>query len=74
MKYCGGTFSGPKLFLCVPEIFVLGHRCTPEGRLPDESRVSAIRKWGPCQSLYEVHAFLGTVGVVRIFIKNFSLL
>jgi hypothetical protein len=31
MKYCGGTFSGPKLFLCVPEIFVLGHRCTPEG-------------------------------------------
>jgi hypothetical protein len=26
MKYCGGTFSGPKLVLCVPEIFVLGHR------------------------------------------------
>jgi hypothetical protein len=73
MKYCGGTFSGLKLFLCVPEIFVLGHRCTPEGRLPDESRVSAIRKWGPCQSLSEVHAFLGTVGVVQIFIKNFSL-
>jgi hypothetical protein len=50
MKYCGGTFSSPKLYLCVPEIFVLGHRCTPEGRLPDESRVSAIWKWGPCQS------------------------
>jgi hypothetical protein len=33
MKYCGGAFSGPKLFLCVTEIFVLGHRCTPEGRL-----------------------------------------
>jgi hypothetical protein len=45
----------------------------PEGQLPDESRVSAIRKWGPCQSLSEVRAFLGTVGVVRIFIKNFSL-
>jgi hypothetical protein len=64
MKYCGGTFSGPKLPLRVPEIFVLGHRCTPEGRLPDESRVSAIQKWGPCQSLSEVRAFLGTVGVV----------
>jgi hypothetical protein len=73
MKYCGGTFSGPKLFLCVPEIFFLGHRCTPEDRLPDELRVSAIRKWGPCQSLSEVRAFLGTVGVVQIFIKNFSL-
>jgi hypothetical protein len=73
MKYCGGTFSGPKLYLCVPEIFVLGHRCTPEGRLQDESRVSTIWKWGPCQSLSEVRAFLGTVGVVRIFLKNFSL-
>jgi hypothetical protein len=31
IKYCGGMFSGPKLFICVPEIFVLGHRCTPEG-------------------------------------------
>jgi hypothetical protein len=73
MKYCGGTFSGLKLYLCVPEIFVLGHRCTPEGRLPDESRVSTIRKWGPCQSLSEVCAFLGIGGVVRIFITNFSL-
>jgi hypothetical protein len=73
MKYCGGTFSGLKLFLCVPEIFVLGHRCTPEGRLPDESRISAIWKWGPCQSLSEVRTFLGTVGIVRVFIKNFSL-
>jgi hypothetical protein len=73
MKYCGGTFPGPKLYLCVPDIVVLGHRCTPEGQLPDELRVSAIRKWGPCQSLSEVHTFLGTVGIVRIFIKNFSL-
>jgi hypothetical protein len=31
MKYCGETFSAPKLYLCVPEIFVLGHRFTPEG-------------------------------------------
>jgi hypothetical protein len=73
MKYCGVTFSSPKLFLGVPEIFVLDHRCTPEGRLPDESRVSAIQKWGPCQSLSEVCTFLGMVGVVWIFIKNFSL-
>jgi hypothetical protein len=64
MKYCSGTFSGPKLYLCVPEIFVLGHRCTPQGQLPDELRVSAIQKWGPCQSLSEVCTFLGTVGVV----------
>src|ERR1700677_935344 len=73
MKYCGRTFSGPKLFLCVPKIIVLGHRCTYKGRLPDESRVVAIRKWGPCRNLSEVRAFLGTIGVVRIFIRNFAL-
>jgi hypothetical protein len=42
MKYCGGTFSSPKLFFYVPEIFVLGHRCIPEGQLPDELRVSDL--------------------------------
>jgi hypothetical protein len=73
MKYCGGMFSSPKLYLCVPEIFVLGHRYTPEGQLPDELRVSTIQKWGPFQSLSEVYTFLGTVEVVQIFIKNFSL-
>src|SRR5271154_2423497 len=73
MKYCSGTFSGPKLFLCVPEIIVLGHRCTYEGRLPDESRVVAIRKWGPCGNLLEVRTFLRTIGVVRIFIHDFAL-
>jgi hypothetical protein len=73
MKYYGGMFSSPKLYLCVPEIFVLGHRCTPECWLPDESRVSAIQKWGPGQSLSEVHAFIGMVGVVWIFIGDFSL-
>jgi hypothetical protein len=64
-KYCGGIFSGPKLYLGVPEIFVLGYSCTPEGWLPDESRVSAIRKWGPCQSLSEVHHFLVQLELFR---------
>ena len=72
MKYCGGTFSGHKATLCAPEIIVVGHRCTYEGRLPEESRVDKIVNWGPCRDLSEVRAFLGTVGVVRIFIRNFA--
>jgi len=72
MKYCGGTFSGYKGSLCSREITVVGHRCTPEGRLPDESRISAIAKWTNCSNLSEVRAFLGTIGVVRIFIKDFA--
>src|ERR1700677_4130117 len=73
MKYCGGTFSGPKLFLCVPEIIVLGHRCTYEGRLPDESPVVAIRRGGPSGNPSEVCAFLRTIDVAQIFIRDFAL-
>lgn len=72
MKYCGGTFSGPKAILCKREIVVLGHRCTPEGRIPDKSRLDSIAKWTKCSSLSEVRAFLGTIGVSRIFIKDFA--
>src|SRR5277367_5214467 len=72
MKYSGGTFSGYKSFLCRSEITVLGHRCTYEGRLPDQSRVSKIIKWGPCTDLTDVRAFLGTIRVCRLFIRNFS--
>ena len=72
MKYCGGTFSGYKSFLCASEITVLGHRCTIDGRLPDPSRVDKISNWGPCINLSDVRAFLGTIGVCRAFIKNFA--
>ena len=72
MKYSGGTFSGFKTILCGAEITVLGHRCTMDGRLPDPSRVDKIVNWGPCQDLSDVRAFLGTIGVCRLFIKNFA--
>lgn len=72
MKYSGGTFSGHKATLCVAEIMVVDHRCTYEGRLPDESRVESIMKWGPCRDLSDVRAFLGTISVVWIFIRNFA--
>src|SRR6202043_1968612 len=43
-----------------------------EGRLPDESKVAVIQKWGPCTTLSDVRALLGTVGLLRIFIRNFA--
>ena len=72
MKYCGGTFSGKKSLLCACKITVVGHVCTPEGHIPDPSRVDKIINWGPCTNLSEVCVFLGTIGVVCIFIKNFT--
>jgi hypothetical protein len=72
MKYAGGTFSGIKLALCVPTFWVIGHCCTYEGRIADQTKVAAIENWGPCNTLSDVRAFLGTVGVLRIFIRNFA--
>ena len=72
IEYCGGTFSGTKNNPCSDVYTTIGHVCTPTGRIPDASRVSAIVNWGPCKSLSDVRAFLGTIGVCRIYIKNFA--
>ncbi|OSD01857.1 hypothetical protein PYCCODRAFT_1343344, partial [Trametes coccinea BRFM310] len=62
VKYCGGTFSGTKSVLCADEFTVVGHRCTYAGRVPEPSNYAKVLHWGPCHSLSEVRAFLGTAG------------
>src|SRR6202042_99708 len=68
MKYCHGRRSGYKLTLCAEEFTVVGHRCTINGRLPDETRVAKVLNWGPYTDLSDVRAFIGTVCVARMFI------
>ena len=74
MEYAGGTFSGKagKIWLLAIEYAVIGHWCTPRGRVPDKERIEAIQNWVTCADLSEVRAFLGTVGVARIFIKSYA--
>ena len=72
MKYSGGRFSGYKSTLCTPEIMVLRHCCTFDGRLPDQTQLRKIINWRPCKDLLNMWAFLGTMGVCRLFIKNFA--
>jgi hypothetical protein len=72
IKHAGGTFSGFKSAICVQSAVIVGHKCTMEGRLPDETRVQKILDWPICRNLTEVRGFLGTLGTIRIFIKNFA--
>ena len=72
MKYCSSTFSGYKAILCAEEINVVGHCCTPDRQLPDESRVEKVLNWGPCIDVSDIRVFLGTIGVCRMFIRNFA--
>jgi hypothetical protein len=70
-KYSGGTFSPCKSILCVWEITVLDHRCTLKGRLPDPTKIEKVANWGKLFDLSDVRAFLDTIGVCRMFIRNF---
>ena len=72
MKHAGGTFSGHKLFLCVPEVNIVGHTCNYQGCIPDRSCVARIGNWPPCRDVSDVRGFLGTCSVVRVFIHNFA--
>jgi len=68
----GASVSGKKAKVCVPEAIVVGHNCSYQGRLPEQSNVKAIVNWPPCEDVHDVRSFLGTCGVSRIWIKDYS--
>lgn len=73
-KAHGVTFSGTKAIMGVPQTEILGHVCSYEGRVADKARVQAIRDWPVPTTVSEVRAFLGTCGVLRMFIKNYTII
>ena len=51
---------------------VVGHRCTYDARLLKTDHVGVIKRWSACNNVSEVQMFLGTIGVCRVFIKDFA--
>jgi hypothetical protein len=74
MCCAGGTFGGKKLALCTPKAVVIGHLCTYKGQEPDRARIAKILDWLPLQDTSDARAFMGTVSVMRFFIKDFALI
>ena len=68
----GGTFSGLKSQICLPEVVILGHKCTPEGRMPESSRIEKVMNWPVPANSSHVRGFLGLCGTVRIWIPGYS--
>jgi len=66
------TISATKLFIAVPAVTILGHKCNYEGRIPDNSKIDQICNWPSCKNLTDVRTFLGIAGYMRIWIKDFS--
>ena len=73
IKHAGGTISGYKAHFCDEFADIVGHRCTQEGRVPEESRVQKILDWPIPINLTEVRGFLGTMGTIRVFIQNYAM-
>ena len=74
LTHAGATVSAKKLFLCHPEVVIVGQVCNYDRHIPDSSKVSKIHDWPPCEMKTEVRGFLGIAGTVCIWIKDFAVL
>ena len=72
IKESGATFSAKKTQICRPEVVIIGQKCTPKGRLPDDDKVAKILNWPILKTTKEARGFMGLCGTVRIWIKNYS--
>ena len=72
MKVVGTTFNPKKSYIAIPCAEVVGHICTYEGWVPDNSCICKIHSWPVPTSLTEVRMFLGMCRVLHIFIKDFA--
>ena len=72
MACAGATFLGLKLQIAVPEAIVVGCKCSYEGHEPDQSKVSAILNQPIPETLTQLRSFLGTCGIARAWIEDFS--
>ena len=68
----GIMVSAKKFAFAVPEVTIIGHKCTWEGRILHEKKVQKIHDWPKCQNLTQVCRFLGVCDVLRIFIKGIT--
>jgi len=72
LRCAGTTVSTMKLFIAVPKVVILGHKCNYEGHIPDNSKMDKVCNWPECKSLTDVRTFLGPTGYMQIWIKNYS--
>ena len=70
--HAGAMISASKLFTCVPEVIIVGQKCTYEGHLPDDSKISKIKNWPSCETTMDIRGFLGTTGTVQNWIDNYA--
>src|SRR5258708_23047626 len=67
----GATILGSKMVLVTPRLQLLGAEVSLDGVHISHEVMAKLAKWPTCRNLTEVRGFLGTVGVVRCWIRDF---
>ena len=62
--HAGGTFSGPKTQITVPEAVIVGHLCCYEGQKPLPDCVQKVLDWPIPKDVTGIHGFMGVVGTL----------
>src|SRR5258708_2948173 len=68
----GATISGSKMVLATPRLQLLGAEVALDGAHVLHEVTAKLAKWPTCRNPTEVRGFLGTVGVVRCWIRDFA--
>ena len=68
----GATVSGSKMMLATPRLQLLGAEVDLNGAHVSHEVTAKLARWPTCRNPTEVRGFLGTVGVVRRWIRDFA--
>src|SRR6266436_7855801 len=68
----GATISGSKMVLATPRLQLLGAEVALDGAHVSHEVTAKLAKWPTCTNPTEVRGFLGTVGIVQHWIRDFT--
>ncbi len=68
----GATISRSKMVLATLRLQLLGVQVAIDGAHVSHEVTAKLARWLPCRNTMEVRGFLGTVGVVRRWIRDFA--
>lgn len=71
LKHAGAMVSAKKLFVCQPEIIVVGQVSNYTSHTLNDMKVSKIQHWPTCQLKTEVHSFFRLTRIICTWVKDF---